>query len=113
MGIGPSFSTQVNLNGSMASVTGIAKGSGMIKPNMATMLAFIATDANVTKDTLDKIKANVLSKSFNRITVDGDTSTNDSFILISTCQLGNKVIDQQNSSEYKALENKIEKIMIV
>lgn len=65
-------------------VTGIAKGAGMIKPDMATMLAFIATDAAIPQDALQMLLRNVSDKSFNRITIDGDTSTNDSCVLIST-----------------------------
>ena len=91
------ISSQVKINDSTISITGITKGSGMIKPNMATMLSFVATDANVTKEILDKIKQNSLFKSFNRITVDGDTSTNDSFVLIATCKSKLPLIDSQDS----------------
>ena len=101
------ISRQVKILDSIVSITGIAKGSGMIKPDMATMLSFIATDANITKECLDKIKDNVLKKSFNRIIVDGDTSTNDSFLLISTCKAGSLKINEQNSKEFKILNNEI------
>jgi glutamate N-acetyltransferase / amino-acid N-acetyltransferase len=70
--------------GGAAAATGIAKGAGMIRPNMATMLGFIATDAAVSQRALARLVADAAAKSFNRISVDGDTSTNDSFILIAT-----------------------------
>ena len=101
------ISRQVKILDSIVSITGIAKGSGMIKPDMATMLSFIATDANITKECLDEIKDNVLKKSFNRIIVDGDTSTNDSFLLISTCKAGSLKINEHNSKEFKILNNEI------
>ena len=103
-------SRQIKVLNSTISITGIAKGSGMIKPDMATMLSFIATDANITKVCLDKIKDNALKKSFNRITVDGDTSTNDSFLLIATCKAKNPEINEQNSKEFEILENEIIKV---
>ena len=67
-----------------ATVTGVAKGAGMIRPDMATMLGFVATDAAVPQDALENLVADAAERSFNRISVDGDTSTNDSFILIAT-----------------------------
>ena len=103
-------SSQISIANSTVSITGIAKGSGMIKPDMATMLSFVATDANVTKDALDKIRDHALFKSFNRITVDGDTSTNDSFLLISTCAIDTPIIDKKDSKEFKILENEIIKV---
>jgi glutamate N-acetyltransferase/amino-acid N-acetyltransferase len=71
-----------------ATVTGIAKGAGMIRPDMATMLGFVATDAAVSQDALDELIVEAAASSFNRISVDGDTSTNDSFILIATGAAG-------------------------
>ena len=103
-------SSQISIANSTVSITGIAKGAGMIKPDMATMLSFVATDANVTKDALDKIRDHALFKSFNRITVDGDTSTNDSFLLISTCAIDAPIIDKKDSKEFKILENEIIKV---
>ena len=103
-------SSQISIANSTVSVTGIAKGSGMIKPDMATMLSFVATDANITKDALDKIRDHALIKSFNRITIDGDTSTNDSFLLISTCAIDAPIIDKKGSKEFKILENEIIKV---
>jgi glutamate N-acetyltransferase/amino-acid N-acetyltransferase len=77
------------LNGANVTVTGIAKGAGMIRPNMATMLGFMATDAKVAPHLLPAIAKLVADRSFNRVTVDGDTSTNDSFVLISTGKADN------------------------
>ena len=77
-------STKVSLAGGEATVTGIAKGAGMIRPDMATMLGFVATDAAVLPAQLKKLVKRVADKSFNCVTVDGDTSTNDSFVLIAT-----------------------------
>ena len=78
------FSTKVRLSKGEAVVTGIAKGAGMIRPDMATMLGFVATDAAVSRKALHSMLRNAAERSFNRITVDGDTSTNDSFILMAT-----------------------------
>lgn len=78
------FSTKAMIDGKIITVTGISKGSGMIEPRMATMLGFIATDAGVAPDVLSVVAKRVADASFNRITVDGDTSTNDSFINIAT-----------------------------
>ena len=103
-------SSQISIANSTVSITGIAKGSGMIKPDMATMLSFVATDANITKDALDKIRDHALFKSFNRITIDGDTSTNDSFLLISTGAIDAPIIDKKDSKEFKILENEIIKV---
>jgi glutamate N-acetyltransferase/amino-acid N-acetyltransferase len=79
-------SKKVKLSGGEAVVTGIAKGAGMIKPDMATMLGFIATNAAVSRKTLQKCARQVADASFNSITVDGDTSTNDSFVLVASGQ---------------------------
>jgi glutamate N-acetyltransferase/amino-acid N-acetyltransferase len=77
-------SRKVRLSGGEAVVTGIAKGAGMIRPDMATMLGFVATDAKLSQGALQKMVKSVADKSFNCVTVDGDTSTNDSFVLISS-----------------------------
>ena len=98
-------SKKISIGQSTISITGVAKGSGMIRPDMATMLAYIATDANIAKDMLENILLNAVNKSFNRITVDGDTSTNDACILIATCKANNKYIDSNNSEDYQILEN--------
>ena len=78
------FSRKVKLSGGEATVTGIAKGAGMIRPDMATLLGFVATDAKVAQSALNALVKRVAARSFNCATVDGDTSTNDSFALIST-----------------------------
>lgn len=78
------FSLEIKLEGECYRVSGIAKGSGMIHPNMATMLAFIATDANIDQKLLQLILADCVKRSFNRISVDGDTSTNDACVLTAT-----------------------------
>jgi glutamate N-acetyltransferase/amino-acid N-acetyltransferase len=80
------FSRKVKLAGGEAVVTGIAKGAGMIRPDMATMLGFVATDAAVSRKNLSHLLKRAADRSFNCITVDGDTSTNDSFIVIATGQ---------------------------
>lgn len=85
-------SRQIQLDGKTVTITGISKGSGMIHPNMATMLGYIATDAAVSQKALDSIIQYAVSKSFNCITVDGDTSTNDSLILMATNLAGNAEI---------------------
>lgn len=77
-------SRQVAINGHTITLTGVSKGAGMIKPNMATMLGFMATDAKVAQPVLDHMVKQVADRSFNCITIDGDTSTNDSFIVIAT-----------------------------
>lgn len=77
-------SRQVRLSTGLATITGIAKGSGMIRPDMATMLGFVATDAKVSKVTLRRMTRAAADQSFNAITVDGDTSTNDAFICLAT-----------------------------
>jgi glutamate N-acetyltransferase / amino-acid N-acetyltransferase len=77
-------SRRVQVDGAVATVTGIAKGAGMIRPNMATMLGFVATDAAVPQSLLERWVREAADASFNRITIDGDTSTNDSFLLVAT-----------------------------
>jgi glutamate N-acetyltransferase/amino-acid N-acetyltransferase len=95
-------SRQVQLGGKTITLTGISKGAGMIKPNMATMLGFMATDADVAQPLLDALLKEVADLSFNSITVDGDTSTNDSFMLIATGQAGNPTITDAASADYAA-----------
>lgn len=81
-------SRQITIDGETLTITGISKGSGMIHPNMATMLGYIATDAAVSQSALDSIIRHAVNRSFNCITVDGDTSTNDALVLIATGQSG-------------------------
>ncbi|MCH7815035.1 MAG: bifunctional glutamate N-acetyltransferase/amino-acid acetyltransferase ArgJ [Proteobacteria bacterium] len=77
-------SVQVEIEGKLVTITGIAKGSGMIKPNMATMLGFVFTDAKIDRSALSSLLTNAVNLSFNRVTVDGDTSTNDCCMLVAT-----------------------------
>jgi glutamate N-acetyltransferase/amino-acid N-acetyltransferase len=78
------FSEQVVISGQTVTVTGISKGAGMIRPNMATMLGFLATDAVIPQALMQQLARDLADQSFNRVTIDGDTSTNDSFIVIAT-----------------------------
>lgn len=96
-------STRVTVGGAQISITGIAKGAGMIRPNMATMLGFLATDAVIAPDLVQPLVRMLAEQSFNRITIDGDTSTNDSFVLIATHQAGNAPITSLESSDGRAL----------
>jgi glutamate N-acetyltransferase/amino-acid N-acetyltransferase len=105
-------STQIQLGGKTVNVTGIAKGSGMIHPNMATMLGYVATDAAVSQDMLDRLVKEVADVSFNCVTVDGDTSTNDSFILIATGQAGNAEVSDSASADYAELKAALNRVAI-
>jgi glutamate N-acetyltransferase/amino-acid N-acetyltransferase len=95
-------SRQVVINGVTITLTGISKGAGMIKPNMATMLGYVATDAKVAQPVLDRLVSEVADKSFNCITIDGDTSTNDSFIVVATGTAALEV-NAVDTPEYAAL----------
>jgi glutamate N-acetyltransferase / amino-acid N-acetyltransferase len=92
-------SKQVTIGGKTVTVTGIAKGAGMIRPNMATMLGFMATDAVIEPSLMQGLVREAADQSFNRITIDGDTSTNDSFVLIATQRAGHTRITQLESPE--------------
>jgi glutamate N-acetyltransferase/amino-acid N-acetyltransferase len=98
-------SVQVQLGARPVSITGISKGAGMIRPNMATMLGFVATDACIDPALLPELARQLADGSFNRITIDGDTSTNDSFILIATHQAGHTPITSLDSADGKTLVN--------
>ncbi|MBS1211177.1 MAG: bifunctional ornithine acetyltransferase/N-acetylglutamate synthase [Proteobacteria bacterium] len=100
-------SRQVRIGGKTVTLTGMSKGAGMIKPNMATMLGFLATDADVAQPLLDALVKEAADHSFNSITVDGDTSTNDSFILIATGASGAPAITDPASADYKALRDAV------
>lgn len=91
-------SRQIQLDGKTITITGISKGSGMIHPNMATMLGYIATDAAISQQALESIIQYAVNKSFNCITVDGDTSTNDSLILMATNQANNTEISEASAN---------------
>ena len=97
-------SVQVKVGGQTVSITGISKGAGMIRPNMATMLGFIATDANVSQAVMKQLSLELAEGSFNRVTVDGDTSTNDSLVVIASNQAGNAQITSLDSADGQALK---------
>ncbi|TCP13568.1 glutamate N-acetyltransferase [Crenobacter luteus] len=96
-------SRRIEIDGHTVTVTGIAKGSGMIHPNMATMLGYLATDAAITRPLLQQLVKEVADQSFNCVTVDGDTSTNDSFMLISTGKSELPLISEANDA-YQAVK---------
>ncbi|QCU90619.1 bifunctional glutamate N-acetyltransferase/amino-acid acetyltransferase ArgJ [Thiomicrorhabdus sediminis] len=102
----------INIAGTDITITGMAKGSGMIHPNMATMLGFVATDAKISQPCLDKALLDAVNKSFNRITVDGDTSTNDACTLTATQQADMATIDDINSTAYQQFAAEIEMVMV-
>ena len=91
-------SRRVVIDGKTVTVTGISKGAGMIQPNMATMLGFMATDASIDQSVLDALLKDVANRSFNRITIDGDTSTNDSFVLVATGAAGAARVTSSNQA---------------
>lgn len=99
------FSQRMTIDGCAVSATGIAKGAGMIRPNMATMLGFLATDAAVAPALMNDLARRLADASFNRVTVDGDTSTNDSFVVVATGQAGNTVVTDLDSPAGVALLN--------
>ena len=96
-------SRQIEIGSRTVTVTGIAKGAGMIRPDMATMLAFVATDAAVAPAVLQACVGAAVNRSFNRITVDGDTSTNDACVLLASGAAGNPAIDQVGGETYAVL----------
>jgi glutamate N-acetyltransferase/amino-acid N-acetyltransferase len=97
------FGAQVMIDGVQISISGISKGAGMIRPNMATMLGFLATDACVSQAVMQQLSTQLADGSFNRVTIDGDTSTNDSFVVIATNRAANPVIDSLDSPAGQAL----------
>ena len=109
-------SRRIDLNGVEFAVTGIAKGSGMIHPNMATMLSYVATDAPVSCEALEAILRHAVNKSFNCITVDGDTSTNDSCILVATGTSDGKpaapAIMDDGDARFPALRDAVTEVMV-
>jgi glutamate N-acetyltransferase/amino-acid N-acetyltransferase len=102
--VGKAFSRQVQIGGATVTVTGIAKGAGMIRPNMATMLGFVATDARIAPGLLQGLVRELADQSFNRITIDGDTSTNDCFMLVATQKATHAPIESLSSAEGQALK---------
>ena len=91
-------SKKIQLNGQTVTITGIAKGSGMIRPNMATMLGYVATDAVISQYLLQEMVQYAADHSFNRITVDGDTSTNDAFMLLATDRVGVEITSKEDAA---------------
>jgi glutamate N-acetyltransferase/amino-acid N-acetyltransferase len=100
-------SRRIRLGGAEVTLTGISKGAGMIRPNMATMLGFVATDAAIAPQALQQLAREAADASFNRITIDGDTSTNDSFVLMATGQSGAPRIDDLASPDGTALREAV------
>lgn len=98
------FGVKVSVAGMPVHVTGISKGAGMIRPNMATMLGFIATDACVSQDVMQQLALELAEGSFNRVTVDGDTSTNDSLVVIASNKAGHAEIAALDSADGQALK---------
>jgi glutamate N-acetyltransferase/amino-acid N-acetyltransferase len=98
------FSTRLDIDGVPITITGISKGAGMIRPNMATMLGFMATDARVAPGLMQQLARELADGSFNRVTVDGDTSTNDSFVVIATNKAAHAQITSLASASGQALK---------
>lgn len=105
-------SRQITLDGKVVTVTGISKGSGMIHPNMATMLGYVATDAAISQGALQALVDHAVNRSFNCITVDGDTSTNDSFIVMATGKAGNAEIVEVASAAFQQLQDAITEVAV-
>jgi glutamate N-acetyltransferase/amino-acid N-acetyltransferase len=104
------FSQQVVLSGQTVTITGISKGAGMIRPNMATMLGFLATDANIAPALLPDLATDLANSSFNRITIDGDTSTNDSFMVMATRKATHPEIASWDSADGQTLRAALLKV---
>ncbi len=104
-------SEQFELDGITYTMTGISKGAGMIRPNMATMLGFVATDAPIARDLVQALLSAAVNQSFNRITIDGDTSTNDSCIFAATGQAGGVEISSSDDPRYAQVAEVLTRIM--
>jgi glutamate N-acetyltransferase/amino-acid N-acetyltransferase len=103
-------SRRIEVGGATVTITGIAKGAGMIRPNMATMLGFVATDAAIAPGLMHGLTRAAADRSFNRITIDGDTSTNDSFVVIATGKSGTPLIAATADPAYAAVAGAIEAV---
>ncbi|OGT13716.1 MAG: bifunctional ornithine acetyltransferase/N-acetylglutamate synthase [Gallionellales bacterium RIFOXYB12_FULL_54_9] len=110
--VAKAISKQVVVDGVNITITGIAKGSGMIHPNMATMLAYIATDAGIAQPVLQQMVATAANRSFNCITVDGDTSTNDALMLIATGKSALSEVNVAGSAAYNVLLDAVSEVAI-
>ena len=104
-------SEQFELDGVTYTMTGISKGAGMIRPNMATMLSFVATDAPIAKEMVEQLLKTTVEHSFNRITIDGDTSTNDSCIFVATGLAGGAEIQSQADPRYQQVLDVLARMM--
>lgn len=107
--VAKTYSQRFELFGREYSLTGIAKGAGMIKPNMATMLAFLATDAPIEQAMLQQLLSQAVERSFNRITVDGDTSTNDACVLLATGDTEKRAINRAAQIEFSQFSDQLDK----
>ncbi|MDO8925839.1 MAG: bifunctional glutamate N-acetyltransferase/amino-acid acetyltransferase ArgJ [Sideroxyarcus sp.] len=108
--VAKAVSRQVQIGGKTVTVTGMSKGSGMIHPNMATMLGYIATDAAIAQPLLQQMVSEAANRSFNCITVDGDTSTNDALMLIATAKSG-AVVDAANREAMQAVITEVATVL--
>ncbi len=106
------YSAQLQIDGSTVSVSGISKGAGMIRPNMATMLGFIATDACVSQAVMQQLAIELADASFNCITIDGDTSTNDSLVVMATNKAGHAPITSLASAQGQALKAAMQQVAV-
>jgi glutamate N-acetyltransferase / amino-acid N-acetyltransferase len=106
------LAVQVSIDGTVVTIGGMAKGSGMIAPNMATMLTFVTTDANITKELLTYSLKRAADKSFNRITVDGDTSTNDMVLILANGMAGNKELNDPTTMWFEKFYAALEYLMV-
>ena len=105
-------SRKLTIGETSVTITGIVKGAGMIRPDMATMLAFIATDASISKEILDACLQNAVNSSFNRITVDGDTSTNDACVLLATGRAQHTPITAPTGGDYELFLSEITAVCV-
>lgn len=103
---------RIEIDGIKYTITGISKGAGMIRPNMATMLGFVATDAPIAQALLQQMLNQVVEQSFNRITIDGDTSTNDACVLIATGKAGGSTIEAASDARYAPLLEAFQRIFL-
>jgi len=104
------ISRQLHIDGVTVTITGISKGAGMIRPNMATMLGFIATDAKVSASLMEGLAQDLAQASFNRISIDGDTSTNDSFVVMASGKAAHQRIDDWTSTQGMALKHALTEV---
>lgn len=105
------ISRQFDIDGRTITLTGVAKGAGMIQPNMATMLGYIATDVAIEQEVLQQCLQDAVALSFNSITVDSDTSTNDACVLMATGHAGNTVINSKNA-DYQAFSQALQEVCL-